>query len=430
MSGASQNQRITPVQGPIRGTVTPPGSKSITNRALVVAAVADGTTRLTNLLDSQDTRVMIESLSRLGIEIDVDHTRSTATVHGSRGRLTADQAELWLENSGTSIRFLTAMCATSTGRFKLDGNQRMRERPIGDLVAALRQLGVQIEYEANDGYPPLTLVAGGLHGGAVEIAANVSSQFLSGLLLAAPLASQPLRIRITGSMVSHPYVEMTLRVMSQFGVSVDRRSECEFEIAPACYRGIDYVIEPDASAASYFLAAAAITGGSMTIPGLSRDSLQGDVRFADALAEMGCQVEWQTDSVTVHGKPLKGIDIDMNAISDTAQTLAAVAVFAAGPTTIRNVEHMRHKETDRVAAVATELQKLGIDVVERADGMTIHPGPLRPATIATYDDHRMAMSFALIGLKSPGIEINDPGCTAKTYPHFFEDLAAVSQPSP
>jgi 3-phosphoshikimate 1-carboxyvinyltransferase len=336
--------------------------------------------------------------------------------------LPVDAADLWLENSGTSIRFLTAVCALGHGQFRLDGNARMCERPIGDLLASLREFGISVASERGTDCPPVVLTGTGLSGGTTTVNANVSSQFLSAILMASPCATAPIEIRLAGEMVSEPYVEMTLEVMSQFGVDVDRRESGRFRVAPQSYHGRTYDIEPDASAASYFFALAAITGGEVTVEGLSASALQGDVHFVDALEQMGCEVTWNSNSITVRGRSLHGIDIDMNAISDTAQTLACVAPFAKGPTRIRNVAHMRHKETDRVGAVVTELVRLGLNVEEHPDGMTIYPGSLRPGTVATYDDHRMAMSFALLGLRTPGIVIADPGCTSKTYPHFFDDL--------
>ena len=412
---------MTPVAGPVSGSIRPPGSKSLTNRALIVAALASGTSRLTGVLDSQDTRVMVESLRRLGLALDQDVPAGTITIQGCAGRPPATSAELWLENSGTSIRFLTAVCALGQGRFRLDGNARMRERPIQDLVDGLRQLGVAMACEAGTGCPPVVVNGTGLAGGTATVASGTSSQFLSGLLMAAPCAQGPIRLEIGGTLVSEPYVAMTVAVMRAFGVTAERVSG-GYQIAPATYRSADYDIEPDASAASYFFGLAAVTGGSVTVEGLTRTALQGDVGFVDALAAMGCLVEWGTNSITVHGRPLRGIDIDMNAISDTAQTLACVAPFAVGPTRIRRVAHMRHKETDRVAAVATELRKAGQTVEEHEDGLTIHPAPLRPAVIDTYDDHRMAMSFALLGLRAEGITIAHPECTAKTYPNYFDDL--------
>jgi 3-phosphoshikimate 1-carboxyvinyltransferase len=422
---------VTPPRGPIRGRVRPPGSKSLTNRALIVAALAGGRSRLSGVLDSDDTRVMVESLRRLGIRVDHDSERAEAVVDGCGGRPPADSADLWLENSGTSIRFLTALCTLGEGRYRLDGNTRMRQRPIGDLLRALGALGADVVGETEGECPPVRVAARGLTGGSAEVDGGISSQFLSALLMAAPAALGPVELRLTGELVSQPYVEMTLAVMHSFGVTVERDSASSsaplvFRTQPAAYQPADYAIEPDASAASYFFGAAAVTGGEVTVEGLSRDSLQGDLAFVDVLERMGCRIESRENAVTVAGGLLKGVDVDMNAISDTAQTLAAVAVFADGPTRIRNIAHVRHKETDRIAAVATELRRLGIQVEERADGLTIHPGPVRPSVIETYNDHRMAMSFALIGLRSPGIRITNPGCTAKTYPGFWDDLAKLT----
>ena len=387
-----------------------------------MAALAEGTSHLTGVLDSRDTQVMIDSLRRLGIAVDHSPADCSAVVIGCSGRPPVAVADLWLENSGTSIRFLTALCALGHGTFRLDGNARMRERPIGDLLESLRQFGISVAAELGTDCPPVVLTSDGLRGGTTTVNADVSSQFLSAILMAAPCAASPVEIRLAGEMVSEPYVEMTWKVMSQFGVNVDRDEPGRYLIRPQSYRGRSYDIEPDASAASYFFAAAAVTGGEITVEGLTANALQGDVFFVNALERMGCEVTWNADSITVRGRELRGIDIDMNAISDTAQTLACVAPFATGPTRIRNVAHMRHKETDRVAAVVTELQRLGLSVEEHPDGMTIHPGALQPGTVATYDDHRMAMSFAVLGLRVPGIVIADPGCTSKTYPHYFDDL--------
>lgn len=416
---------IEPLSKPIRGTIRPPGSKSLTNRALIVAALAEGVSELTGVLDSQDTRVMTESLKRLGFDVSHDAAPARMSVGGGGGRIPANEADLWLENSGTSIRFLTALCTLGTGRYRLDGNPRMRQRPIGDLIAALNQFGADVITEAKTDCPPVLVNATGLAGGIAHVAGNISSQYLSALLMAAPAAKETVEIQVAGELVSVPYIEMTLRVIEQFGVEIQNEDHRRFVIPPQKYRSTAYAVEPDASAASYFFAAAAITGGEVTVEGLSKNSLQGDVGFVEALAQMGCEVEYASDAITVRGGSLRGIDIDMNAISDTAQTLAAVAPFAEGPTRIRNVAHMRHKETDRVEAVVIELRRLGLEVEEFEDGMLIHPGPMHPATIATYDDHRMAMSFALIGLKSPGVSIADPECTAKTYPQFFQDLAKL-----
>jgi len=432
MRGVSSLE-IQPVAGPIRATVTPPGSKSLTNRALVCAALAQGTSQLTGVLDSEDTRVMVESLARLGIELAADWPAGTIDVVGCGGRIPAKGAELFVANSGTTMRFLTAMAALGQGTFRLDGTPRMRQRPIRDLLDALAVLGVDAQSEPGNGCPPVVIQANGLAGGTAAIRGDVSSQFLSGLLMAAPCARGPLELKIDGELVSVPYVQMTLRVMRAFGSSVDASATAlrgGLATSPAPYRGCHYAIEPDASAASYFWAAAAITGGRVTVNGLSRASLQGDVRFVECLKQMGCGVEHGSDSVSVSGAALSGIDVDMNDISDTVQTLAAVALFAKGPTTVRGVGHIRHKETDRIGALATELRKFGAKVLERPDGLRIEsPKELLGATIDTYDDHRMAMSLALVGLKVPGVVINDPGCTAKTYPGFFDDLKKITVPS-
>jgi 3-phosphoshikimate 1-carboxyvinyltransferase len=414
--------------GPVQGTIRPPGSKSITNRALVCAALADGESILSGALDSDDTRVMIQALQRLGIRVEHDLAARTIRVAGCAGRPPAAEADLYVANSGTTVRFLTATVALGHGRFRLDGTPRMRERPIEDLLEALRRLGVEAASELDNGCPPVIVRAKGLSGGKAEVAGNISSQFLSGLLLAAPCASEPVDLRVVGELVSKPYVEMTLAVMEAFGVTCKTEELSRFVIpTERPYRARPYVIEPDASAASYFFAAAAVTGGRVSVEGLSRHSLQGDVAFCDCLARMGCEVHYEADAITVTGRPLVGIEVDMNAISDTVQTLAAVALFAEGPTTITNVGHIRHKETDRLSALATELRKLGAIVEERPDGLRIVPGVLRPAEIDTYDDHRMAMSLAIVGLASPGVVIRDPSCTAKTYPGFFEDLAKLGK---
>ncbi len=327
------------------------------------------------------------------------------------------------------MRFLTAMLAAIGGQYELDGIARMRERPLADLIDALAQLGVKVTCKLSPGCPPIAIDSTGFHRSEVSIAAQVSSQFLSGLLMAVPLAKRPLTIRTATKLVSEPYVTMTLAVMKSFGVTIRSNETGVYEYDPAIdgsYSACEYTIEPDASAASYFFAAAAITGGSVTVAHLGQDSLQGDLHFVDVLERMGCTVErlpTQTNVVGPADGRLRGIDVDMADISDTVQTLAAVACFADGPTTIRNVEHIRFKETDRIDAVANELRKLGVTVHTTRDGLTIVPGPLKAAEIATYNDHRMAMSFSLIGLRQPGIRILDPKCVEKTFPNYFETLA-------
>ncbi|MHB1038216.1 MAG: 3-phosphoshikimate 1-carboxyvinyltransferase [Pirellulales bacterium] len=418
---------ITPT-GPIRGTIRPPGSKSITNRALVCAAMAEGETVLQGALDSEDTRVMIDALRQLAIPVAVDLAARCVRIVGCGGRLPAAGGNIDVANSGTTMRFLAAMVAAGQGVFRLDGIDRMRHRPIEDLLDALGQLGVDAQSEFGTGCPPVVIRAEGLRGGHAVIRGEVSSQFLSGLLMAAPYAAGPVELMVEGALVSQPYIKMTLAVMASFGVPVESRDLHAFHVPnDRRYRGRVYAVEPDASAASYFFGAAAVTGGRITVEGLSRQSLQGDVAFCDCLERMGCDVRYEADRITVTGKPLAGIEVDMNAISDTVQTLAAVALAAKGPTTITGVAHIRHKETDRIGNLATELRKLGAAVEELPDGLRIVPGRLHRARIETYNDHRMAMSLALVGLVTPGVTILEPGCTAKTYPEFFRDLASLAQ---
>lgn len=412
--------------GPLKASIRPPGSKSITNRALICAALADGPSALTGALDSEDTGVMVAAVRQLGLRVAHDTASSTIRIGGCGGTLPNDRAELDIANSGTTIRFLTAMLAACRGNFRLDGIARMRERPIADLLAALEQLGGAATSENANGCPPVVIAANGLRGGRASIRGNISSQFLSGLLMAAPYAQQPVVIDVEGELVSKPYVTMTLGVMSAFGIDVAAGELDRFEIPSERYQGCTYDIEPDASAASYFWGAAAVTGGTITVEGLHRNALQGDVAFCECLSRMGCHVDYAANQITVRGGLLRGVTVDMNAISDTAQTLAVVALFAEGPTTITGVAHIRHKETDRIGDLARELRKLGAKVDEFEDGLTVTPQALRPTVIDTYNDHRMAMSFALAGLNAPGVVINDPGCTRKTYPNFFDDLRRLT----
>ena len=413
--------------GPVVGSIRPPGSKSITNRALVCAALAEGTSVLQGALDSDDTRVMIAGLEQLGIAVQTENAKTTLKVTGCAGKIPATHADLSIGNSGTTMRFLTAMSTLGQGHFRLDGVPRMRQRPIGDLIDALVPLGTDVATEFENGCPPVIINAKGLAGGMTTIRGDISSQYLSGLMMAAPYAQQPVHIVLDGPLVSKPYVAMTRSVMESFGVTL-QQSEKDLKIpAPQKYQSQHYEIEPDASAASYFWATAAITGGDVTVEGLHRSALQGDVRFCECLAQMGCDVQYNDSSIRVRGGTLNGIDVDMNAISDTVQTLTAVALFAKGATRIRGVEHNRHKETDRIGDLATELRKFGAEVTEFDDGLEIQPAPLHGATIDTYDDHRMAMSLSLVGLRVPEVVIRDPGCTHKTYPEFFVDLRELCQ---
>jgi 3-phosphoshikimate 1-carboxyvinyltransferase len=413
---------VRPVNGPIVGSIRPPGSKSYTNRALPLAAIAKGRSTIRHALESDDVDAMLGALTALGVQTDFDHAAKSITIQGCGGPFPVSSATLDLVNSGTSLRFLAALVAAGRGTFVLDGNQRMRERPVGDLLDGLRQLGVETRCLGAEGCPPIELKTNGLTGGAVSIKADVSSQYLSGLLMAAPLAVRPVEFRVSGGLVSKPYVLMTLEAMRAFGVSVDSIEDGVFRIQPQRYVGCDYEVEADASAASYWFAAAAITKGRVTVEGLGRHSIQGDLQFVRVLERMGCTVEQTDDSTTVIGGGLRGGDFDLHHMSDTVPTLAAVACFADGPTTIRNVANVRVKECDRITAMATELGRLGVKADEFADGLTITPSAMKGAAVQTYDDHRIAMSLALVGLRVPGVLVSDPHCVRKTYPDFWKDL--------
>ncbi len=409
----------------VSGQIRPPGSKSITNRALVCAALAQGRSVLQGALVSDDTQVMLDSLRAVGIEVVASQHGTQLEVAGCGGTIPKDHADLFVGNSGTTVRFLTAMLAVGRGTYRLDGVPRMRQRPIQDLLDALAQLGADAMAEHNTGCPPVIVNGRGLSGGPVTIRGDLSSQFLSGLLMAAPYARRPVEIRVAGELVSQPYVKMTCEVMRAFGIEVKQEPGSLHVPVGQPYSARAYTIEPDASAASYFWAAAAITGGRVRVLGLSQHSLQGDVAFCQCLAEMGCEVHYLENAIEVIGRPLRGITVNMNAISDTVQTLAAVALFAAGPTRISGVGHIRHKETDRIGDLARELRKLGAGITESDDGLVVMPDVVHGAAIETYDDHRMAMSLALAGLRVPGVVIRNPGCTAKTYPEFFADLSRL-----
>jgi 3-phosphoshikimate 1-carboxyvinyltransferase len=404
--------------------------------------MAEGQSVLTGVLDSEDTQVMVEAWRKLGLAIVWDQSECVLRIDGCGGQPPIARGDLHIANSGTTIRFLTAALAATNGDYILDGVPRMRERPIGDLLEGLRTLGGSVTSlnAERPNCPPVRVEASGLVGGPTHVAGNVSSQFLSGMMMAAPYAKNPVKIRVTGELVSKPYVDMTAEVMKSFGIETlmqDNTHELTYTIdAPQKYKACQYAIEPDASAASYFLGAAAITGGQIRIEGLSMTALQGDVHFANVLKMMGCRVAAGHDHIELDatGVQLHGIDIDMNSISDTVQTLAAVAVFASGPTRVRGVAHNRHKETDRIGDLACELRKIGAVVEEHEDGLTINPPSTSsmPSVISleTYRDHRMAMSFALLGLKIHGIRIQDPRCSEKTYPHFFEDLGRLIDQAP
>ena len=430
MCGMSDIQ-LEPITRPFDLTITPPGSKSLTNRALVLAALGDGQSELSNVLFADDTLVMLEGLTRLGFHVEIDRPLSVVRVDGAGGEIPAAGAEPFCGNSGTTIRFLAALTALGRGRFNLDGIGRMRQRPIGQLVELLRNLGARIEYVLTEGFPPIDVMADGLAGGLARFGGAQSSQFLSGVLQVAPYARHEVRVDLDGPQTSWPYVAMTMRLMDEFGVTPELVRDAvtgeprQIIIPREHYRATNYTIEPDASNAAYFLAAAAIhPGSSVTIEHLGKHSLQGDVGFADVLRRMGADVRVDTDSITASGTGLlRGIDIDLSTMPDQAQTLAVVALFADGETIIRGLHTLRLKETDRIAAVATELGKLGADVAVDGDDLIIHPPDrIRPASIDTYDDHRMAMSFALAGTKAAGVTIKDAECVCKTYPTYFEDL--------
>jgi 3-phosphoshikimate 1-carboxyvinyltransferase len=422
---------IPTVAAPVTGTADPPGSKSITNRALVCAALARGQSTLTGVLDSDDTRVMVAGLAGLGAGMEADWPAQTITVTGTHGAIPAREATIDCTASGTTMRFLSAVCGLGIGTYRLDGTARMRKRPIGDLLEALRDQGIEAIAESPGGCPPVVIRSKGLRGGRAQVRSETSSQFASGLALAAPCSEHGMEIMFSGRVVSLPYLDMTRQVMESFGATCEVLPDGTWRIPPSGYVPQDYRIEPDASAASYFTAAAAITGGRVRVEGLGRESLQGDIAFCHALEQMGCIVSWEPRAVTVAGRATRGIDIDMNAISDTVPTLAVVALFADGPMRIRNVAHVRDKETDRISDLVRELRRLGADVDEHADGLTVWPSgqasELRGARIRTYDDHRMAMSLSLAGLRVPGVEIEDPLCVGKTFPGYWKALASLAE---
>ncbi|MCP4589668.1 MAG: 3-phosphoshikimate 1-carboxyvinyltransferase [bacterium] len=427
--------RLHSVSDPLHAEVMVPGSKSITNRALPIAALADGRSRLTGILFADDTQHMLDALERLGISVSANPDTCRVDVEGCGGHLPASEATLYCGNSGTTIRFCAALCALGYGEYTLDGMARMRERPIGALIEALQALGTPVEYLDQPGFPPLRVRARGLAGGEVCFESPPSSQMVSAILMAGPCAQADVLLEVRGRLVSEPYVRMTLAVMEAFGAGVVDRIEpgvARYVVpAPQPYTAREYAIEPDASNASYFLAAPAIAGGRVTVNGLGTASIQGDARFVDVLEQMGCRIERTPQSLTVcgpeSGESLRGVDLDLNDMPDMAQTLAVVALFADGPTTIRNVANLRVKETDRLAALATELTRMGARAEVLADGIRIHPPrKVVAAEIETYDDHRMAMSFALASLRVDGVVIIDAGCVAKTFPDFFDRWAAFT----
>ena len=426
---------IPPFKAPARGLVSVPGSKSINNRALLLAALSDGPGVLNGALDSDDTRIFASCLNALGFKVAHDPAAARFSVEGCGGNLpspNSGHADLFVGNAGTAARFLLALSALGSNPVRFDGVDAMRKRPMGDLLEVLCAQGAKVVCDEADGHFPLTITGAGLRGGKLELDPQRSSQQVSAILMVAPFAQADTELVLTGPIVSEPYIAMTIDMMAQWGVQVERPEPNRLVVATGqMYQAKSaYDVEPDASSASYFFAAAAVTGGRVTIPGLSRKALQGDVLFVDALAAMGAKVEEDAGGLTVTGpKQLGGLEINMNAISDTAPTLAAIAANANAPVLITGVEHMRWKETDRIRAMATQLAAMGADLDENRDGLLIRPSRLVAAQVATYDDHRMAMSLAIAGLANQGVTIEDPACTSKTFPNFFEVLEQLRHQS-
>lgn len=414
----------------IDGEIFLPGSKSLSNRALLIAALANGVTKITNLLVSDDIKHMLNALKSLNVAYTLSDCGTECIVTGNNGFFSVDKPlELYLGNAGTAMRPLCAALAASDGEFVLTGEPRMKERPIGHLVNALNQLDADIEYLENTDYPPVKIKGKVLAGNTVSIDGSISSQFLTAILMIAPLLTSDTQINIEGELVSKPYIDITLDIMSRFGVNVENNNYQSFTVkGNQSYQSVEkYMVEGDASSASYFLAAGAIKGGKVTVHGVGKLSVQGDKHFADVLEKMGAKVTWADESITVFGNALTAVDMDMNHIPDAAMTIATTALFATGTTVIRNIYNWRVKETDRLFAMATELRKVGAEVVEGEDYISITPPALlKHAEIDTYDDHRVAMCFSLVALSGTAVTINDPKCTAKTFPDYFEKLAKIS----
>jgi len=414
----------------IDGEVNIPGSKSLSNRALLLASLAKGVTKITNLLQSDDTKYMLDALKQLGVKYNLSDDKTECIVVGNAGAINSDKSqELFLGNAGTAMRPLCAALCLGQGTYTLTGEARMKERPIGHLVDALRQANADIEYLENDGYPPLKIEANGLEGGDISIDGAISSQFLTALLMASPMAKRDMQITIIGELVSKPYIDITLDIMKDFGVVVINDNYKTFIIkAGQTYKAVDtFMVEGDASSASYFLAAAAIKGGSVKVTGIGKSSIQGDIQFVDVLEKMGAKVDWGETYVSVTRNKLNAIDMDFNHIPDAAMTIATTALFVEGTTTLRNIYNWRVKETDRLYAMATELRKVGAIVEEGEDYLKITPPKkLKHAAIDTYNDHRMAMCFSLLALDDASVTINEPECTAKTFPLYFNVLESIS----
>jgi 3-phosphoshikimate 1-carboxyvinyltransferase len=419
---------IIPLRRPLSASIRVPGSKSITNRALLLAAMASGRSTLSAVGLNDDTRRMAAALRTLGFELVVDEAAARIVVEGRAGVIPARGAALDVGGAGTAMRFLLGFLTLGRGRFRVDGNARMRQRPVGPLLAALGSLGVSARAERGNGCAPIVIEVGpgGVRGGAARIDAAVSSQFVSALLMPAPLWPEGLRLAVTGE-AARPFITMTLRLMERWGAGGTMEGGTFVVSGGRRYTAQDFEVEPDASGASYFAAAAALMGGTVVLEGLRADSLQGDIEFMRLLERMGARVRWHADGVEVSGTGrLDGVDVAMNAMPDLVPTLAALAPFCSSPTRIRAVAFIRHHESDRIRALTTELARLGAAVHECEDGMLIEPSRLKPAAVETYDDHRIAMAFAIAGLKTAGIRIKNPGCVSKTYPDFFCELAALA----
>ncbi len=405
----------------ISASISVPASKSYTNRAYIIASLAEGLVRLKHPLISDDTRFMKTALEQFGI--DISESQDEIIVHGMGGQLQAPTKEIFVGNAGTTMRFLTTLATLAPGITRLTGNERMQERPIEDLLDCLKQLKVEAKSIKNNQCPPLEINGGQPLGGAIQLAGNKSSQYLTSLLMCAPYFQNPTTIKIIGELTSKPYVDITLDIMKTFGINVENESYRAFKIPVGNkYKPQTYSVEGDASSASYFFGAAAITGGEVSVTNLNPKSAQGDIGFPSVLKQMGCDVSVSSEKITVRGKPLKGITINMNSMPDVVQTLAVVSLFAEGKTTITHIGNLRIKETDRIEALSKELTRLGAQVETGEDYLVIQPGPLKGTNIITYDDHRMAMSFSLVGLKLPGVRILNPKCVEKSFPGFFEEL--------
>lgn len=409
-----------PCSSSINSFIRIPGSKSITNRAILIASLAKSKSDIEGVLYSDDTKYMIDAWKRLGVSFE--SMKESLLIDGCNGDISATSNEIYIGNAGTAARFLTTALLLGNGDYILTGNERMQQRPIQDLLDALKQVGAEIQDLNGSGCPPLKIQANQFNGGKIIIPGDKSSQYISSIMLTSPYAKEDVTIEIKGHLVSRTYVEMTRKIMHDFGAQTEWEGKNTLKISSKHpYVGRPYTIEGDASSASYFFALAAITEGTIKVKGIKSNSSQGDLGLLNILEEMGCLVSWDNDEVTVTGRPLKGVSVDMNTMSDVAPTLAVIALFAEGTTHIKNVENMRIKECDRISALTTELKKVGADIIEEQDGLIITgKSTYSPAEFSTYDDHRMAMSLSLVGVKTPGIKIKDPACVNKTFPEFFD----------